>query len=90
MEKGRASGTSSAAYPTWIIRSRKDGLGLPEFSFPLAQTRWRDKENLFFSLSRRGSLTQASKTGDSLQHALQDEIDAVREVFFRRNLDQRG
>jgi hypothetical protein len=33
MEKGRESGTSPAAYPTWYIRSKKDGFSLLVFRF---------------------------------------------------------
>ena len=37
MKKGHESGTSSAAYPTWNIRSKNDGLSFPDHAFPLAR-----------------------------------------------------
>jgi hypothetical protein len=38
MEKGRESGTSPGAYPTWVIRSKTSPSRRRKFSFPCLQT----------------------------------------------------
>ncbi len=59
---------------TWHIRSRKDELGLPDHYYPWHATRLRDKGNVFFSLSERGTLHQARTTDTFWQHALRKTI----------------
>ncbi len=49
-EKGCKSSTSPAAYPTWHIRSKKDGLGLLDHSYPLTRNPIEGQGNRFFSL----------------------------------------
>ena len=88
MEKGRASGTSSAAYPTWIIRLRRDRLGLPDHSYSWTRNsiEGQGKPVLLAVCERK---TQVGKNNGYFLSACaaENHLDAEREVFFRRHLD---
>ncbi len=89
MEKGRESGTSSAAYPTWIIRSKKRDFASTITRFPWHGTQWRDNGNPFFSPDSERK-TPSDKNNGSLAACVQgSQRDTGREVFFRRKLATR-
>jgi hypothetical protein len=62
MEKGRESDTSPAAYPTWHIRTKKDGCGLPSFV------------SLAISLER---MCQVASTGKNLRRGVDSQPEPL-------------
>jgi len=71
---------------TWIIRSKKEGLGQHDHSFPLARNSMKDNGNPFFSLDSERK-TPSDKDNGSLAACVQgSQRDTGREVFFCRKL----